>query len=243
MGNELKTYFKIVVKRLWIVLLLPLLAGTAAAYQSYYIAKPVYVASTTLFVINKNVNPQYAIGYDEIMTGQLLVKDYQELVKSLTVTKTVLSELKIKDITPHQLTGMISVSAKNETRLMQISVSDGNPKRAQKLANKIGQVFMKKAVILMKAENVEIIDEAERPVYPVSPQPEKNIAIAVFAGLFAAVGLVFLIEYLDDRIKTGEDIKKHFGLPVLGTIPILKKNKHAKDKYQSANTRIINSRI
>lgn len=223
MGNELKTYFKIVVKRLWLVLLLPLLAGTAAAYHSYYIAEPVYVANTTLFVVNKNVNPQYAIGYDEVMTGQLLVKDYQELVRSLTVTKTVLSELKIKDITPRQLTSMINVSSRNETRVMQISVSDFSPKRAQRLANKIGQVFMKKAVILMKAENVEIIDEAELPTSPVSPQPEKNIAIAIFAGLFAAVGLVFLIEYLDDRIKTGEDIKKHFDLPVLGTIPILKK--------------------
>jgi capsular polysaccharide biosynthesis protein len=53
----------------------------------------------------------------------------------------------------------------------------------------------------------------------VKPKPMMNIIVAFIIGLFIAIGIVFIVEYLDDTIKTTEDVEKYLGLTVLGTIP------------------------
>ena len=57
----------------------------------------------------------------------------------------------------------------------------------------------------------------ETPV-PVKPQPVLNIAIALVVGLMLGVGLAFLLEYLDNTIKSEQDIEKLLELPVLGVV-------------------------
>ncbi len=65
---------------------------------------------------------------------------------------------------------------------------------------------------------VMTIDPAVVPTKPVSPQVLRNTALAAMVGLMLAVGVIFLIEALDDTIKTPEDVKRNLGLPVLGII-------------------------
>ncbi|MDO9085198.1 MAG: polysaccharide biosynthesis tyrosine autokinase [Anaerolineaceae bacterium] len=62
------------------------------------------------------------------------------------------------------------------------------------------------------------IDPATIPTKPISPQVLRNTALAAMVGLMLAVGVIFLIEALDDTLKTPEDVKKALGLPVLGII-------------------------
>lgn len=45
------------------------------------------------------------------------------------------------------------------------------------------------------------------------------MVIAAVLGLMVAIGLAFILEHLDDTVKTAEDVRKHLGLPVLGNIP------------------------
>jgi capsular polysaccharide biosynthesis protein len=69
-------------------------------------------------------------------------------------------------------------------------------------------------------DNVTILAPAEVPnnLSPVKPKPILNIAIAFVVGLMAGVGLAFLLEYLDNTIKTEQDIENYLELPVLGVI-------------------------
>jgi capsular polysaccharide biosynthesis protein len=182
---------------------------------------PVYESSTTLYIINKRADAQLPLAYNDLIVGEYLVKDYRELIKSRTITGTVIDELKLKGFTPGNLAAMVTVNSKNDTRIIEIKVQDTDPERARDIANKLGEVFIAKVVDLMKAENVNIVDPAEIPVNPVSPRPMVNIAVAVFTGLMAAVGLAFFLEYMDDSIKTSEDVEKYLKLNVLGTIPAL----------------------
>jgi capsular exopolysaccharide synthesis family protein len=69
---------------------------------------------------------------------------------------------------------------------------------------------------------VQIIDRAEVPVEPVSPKKKLNLILAAVFSLIGGVGLAFLLEYLDDTIKTHEDIEKYIKLPVLGVVPSVK---------------------
>ena len=66
---------------------------------------------------------------------------------------------------------------------------------------------------------VEIIDPAEPPQRPVSPNLFLNIFLSVLLGLLAGVGLAYFIEYLDTSVKTVDDVESYLGLPVLGVIP------------------------
>ena len=64
-----------------------------------------------------------------------------------------------------------------------------------------------------------MVSEASVPSHPVKPNKKLNIAIAVVLGLMIFTLLAFVLEYLDNTLKTPEDINKELGLPVLGVIP------------------------
>jgi len=66
---------------------------------------------------------------------------------------------------------------------------------------------------------VEIVDAAEEPTRPVSPNLFLNMLLSIFVGLGSGVGLAYFIEYLDTSIKTADDVERWVNLPVLGLIP------------------------
>lgn len=70
-----------------------------------------------------------------------------------------------------------------------------------------------------KSSNVEIVDAAEQPRWPVLPNVQRDLMVAAALGLLLAVGLVLGFEYFDSRIKSPDEIKTHLGLPFLGLVP------------------------
>lgn len=68
-------------------------------------------------------------------------------------------------------------------------------------------------------DNIKIAAKAIAPSSPVGPQRNRNIVIAFLLSLAVGVGLAFLMDYLDDSVKTSDDIGRHLGLPTLALIP------------------------
>ena len=85
----------------------------------------------------------------------------------------------------------------------------------------ISNEFIKISKELVPNGNVRVIEAVELPKNPVSPNKVMNIAIAFLLGLMVSVGLVFLLEYLDNTYKTKEQLENELELPVLGTIPAI----------------------
>lgn len=75
--------------------------------------------------------------------------------------------------------------------------------------------------------NVSIVDRAQTPGGPFKPNLTVNLRTGLLLGLFFGVLLALLVEYLDDTIKTPQDIEKKLSLPVLGVIPKLKSTETA----------------
>jgi succinoglycan biosynthesis transport protein ExoP len=75
----------------------------------------------------------------------------------------------------------------------------------------------------LKTSNIRVVDEAEAPLSAVTPRPRLNLGLGAFAGLLLAFGVAFLVEYVDSRLKSPEEIKACLGLAALGIIPELKK--------------------
>lgn len=72
----------------------------------------------------------------------------------------------------------------------------------------------------MHAGNLQAIDRAIVPEEPIKPRKMLNFAIAGVLGLFVGAGIAFLLDYVDNTIKTKEEAEKILGLPVLGQIPV-----------------------
>lgn len=70
-----------------------------------------------------------------------------------------------------------------------------------------------------RPDNIKISAEAQTPGAPYGPNRERNIFIAFLMSLAAGIGLAFLMDYLDDSIRTSDDIGRHLGLPTLALIP------------------------
>ena len=73
-----------------------------------------------------------------------------------------------------------------------------------------------------ETNNVYKLDSAVEPLRPVYPRVKLNLLLAVVVGLLGGVGLAFFLEYLDNTIKTQEDVERHLRVPFLGVVPSIK---------------------
>jgi len=83
----------------------------------------------------------------------------------------------------------------------------------------------------MELGDIRIIDEARIPEDPIKPNKKLNLAIGGILGLMLGVMLTFFMEYMDNTIKTTDDIERYLGLPVLGIIPKISQKTKRKHAY------------
>ena len=74
----------------------------------------------------------------------------------------------------------------------------------------------------LKTSNIRIIDPAEIPRRPIKPKKKLNILIAAMVGLTLGVGLAFFLEYIDNTVKSPEDVEKYLKIPLLGVLSHVK---------------------
>jgi polysaccharide biosynthesis transport protein len=81
------------------------------------------------------------------------------------------------------------------------------------------QKTMELTVAGTRPDNLKISSPAVTPGGPIGPNRSRNIMVAFLISLTAGIGLAFLLDYLDDSIKSSDDIGRHLGLPTLASIP------------------------
>lgn len=81
------------------------------------------------------------------------------------------------------------------------------------------QKQMELTIASSQPDNLKISNRAVVPTVPVGPNRNRNILLAFLVSLAAGIGLAFLLDYLDDSVKTSDDIGRHLGLPTLALIP------------------------
>lgn len=202
-----------------------ILSVLVSGIVSYYVLVPEYETFITLMV-GKPKDYQSSdnqLEYNDLLLNQRLVSTYGEIVKSRVVTDKVIENLGL-DMSFSDFGKKVSVSLVKDTEIIKLIVTDEDPILAATIANETAEVFMESVKDIMMVENIQIIDEAQVPKKPISPRPKLNMAIAGILGLMVGVFLSFLLEYLDNTIKTPDDVEKYLGLSVIGTIPMVSKN-------------------
>ncbi len=215
---SLKELFLTLKKRLGLIISITALAVLVSGIISYFFLTPIYQASTQILV-NQAKNDQSTYNVGEVQTNLQLINTYNVIIKSPAILDLVNDELKL-GMSASELNEKITVQSEQNSQVVNIFVQDEDPAQSVLIANKIAAVFQKEIVDIMSVDNVKILAKAtvaENPA-PIKPQPLLNIAIAMVVGLMVGVGLAFLLEYLDNTIKTEQDIEKQLGLTLLGTI-------------------------
>lgn len=219
---ELRELFEIILKRKWLIVAITVLALIIGSIYSIYMVTPMYKSDTTLMVNgSKGLSASdIAASFDlgSINLSQKLVVTYGEIVKSRIVMEQVIARLEL-DLTYAELMRKTTSQQVGSTEILRISVEDQSPEQAALIANTISDVFVKEVMRILKVNNVETIDVAISSQAPFNIKTTLNIAIATVLGLMLSVFLSFLMEYMDQTIKTEKDVEKHLGLPVVGVIP------------------------
>jgi capsular exopolysaccharide synthesis family protein len=108
-------------------------------------------------------------------------------------------------------------------RSLQIEV-DNMRSLLSTLVSKQNEIQVSSQLGGLRTSNIKIVDKALVPSAPFTPNTRRNLMMALFLGLFGGLGLIFLVEYLDNTVKGPEDVEKLTGLPSLGIIPYLTAN-------------------
>ena len=225
---ELRQYWDVLRKHWKIIVIIPLIAAFTSGMISFFVLKPVYQASTTLIVGKKPAEPGPAaaqmLDNSVLLANQQLAVTYAAIAQSRTVEQNVIKDLNLP-LTVEDLGKLITVDQVKSTEILEIQVTNTNSKLAASIANKMAQEFSKAVIEIKKVDSVSIVDTAVIPAKPIKPNKALNILIALVVSLMASVGLAFLLEYMDNTVKTSNDVEEFLSIPVLGVIPNYKMNK------------------
>jgi len=200
---ELRDYWQVVRSRLLMILLIPLIAFlTSTAYVMH--KHPIYVANTSLLIgtsVGSGQSPD-ASTYNGIITSQLfsrmLDKQYD-----LGVSST-------------DLTTMIAINFIGDS-IMDLSVTSDNAAFSMHLASSAaGTIIQNGPGLIPGLQSARIIDSPTLSLLPL--HEGQDIGLATGVGALFAIGFAFLLEYLDLRVKSEEDLQRFLGVRSLGTV-------------------------
>ncbi|WP_078556036.1 YveK family protein [Bacillus alkalicellulosilyticus] len=215
---SLKDIFVTLRRRIKTLIIIPIITVLISGLVSFFVLTPMYQNSTQLLVNQEQQDQFYSQA--DIRTNIELINTYNVIIKSPAILEKVIDEANLIE-TYDQLNSKVTVGSEGNSQVVRITVQHEQPHMAAEIANTIANIFQREIVSIMNVDNVSILSQAkltDNPT-PVKPNPYLNMAIAFVVGLMAAVGLIFLLEFLDTSIKDENDVEAVLGLPVLGVVP------------------------
>jgi succinoglycan biosynthesis transport protein ExoP len=184
---------------------------------------------TDLVAEKTRLSAKYLPNHPEIQKLDLQIKNARETLTAqrARVIETVKNEY-LSAVTQERSFSASLEQQKNEA--MDLDRKGGDYVVLQRQAESDRQLWQSlltqqkelQVVSNSRSNNVQVQDRAEVPGTPFSPNTRREWFTALIAGLLVAFGLAFGIEYLDDTVKTPEDVSKRLGLPLLGLVPAIR---------------------
>ena len=219
--KELIDYIKARVVLILFILLFVVVLGST---YSLFFKTPKYRSATTLVLVSDNGEASTQTTQTDVNLNKSLVPTYSEIIKTDAVMKQVIKNLAL-DYTPAYLKSNVTVSTVNNTEIIKVVVTDPDKSLAADIANEIVKVFSNQIKSIYKLQNVSQIDVAAEAGSPYNINIVKDLVIYILIGLVLSFGLVFVIFYFDTTVKSSDEIENKLGLPVMGVIPKVKKDK------------------
>lgn len=202
-------------RKLWIIVILTLLGGTAAAVFSAQVMVPKYCSTSMVCVIP---NDNEATSLTDLQIGSQVTEDYIILYTSRPVLNGVIRELNL-GMNDRELREKITVENPVNTRLLKLTVEDTDPMTAKILADRLAENGSQYIGSIMEITPPKVIEAGELPIHPSSPNILKNTAIAAAACALSS-GAVFILRIIcSDTVQSEEDVENYLKLPNLAVVP------------------------
>lgn len=184
---------------------------------------PVYEASAKVFIGPRTVqSTDLNSAFAELTFGREFLASYAELLKSRPLAEKVV-ETEDLGISGADLASRIDTSIITNTRIIKLSVTDTDPKRAQRIANALASTFVDEDLQDFGGRagvQANVLELALEPMVPIKPKPLQNGLIGAVLGLVLGLSMAFLLEQFDTTLRSREDLERALApLPVLATIP------------------------
>jgi capsular exopolysaccharide synthesis family protein len=187
---------------------------------------PLYASSVTMYVSAETNTTDPAMAYQGALLSQQAVQSYADLLTGSRLASSVVSALGLS-MTPAQLAAKISARPIPQTVLLTATVTDASPAQAQLIASAVGTQFVQLVSVLERPPGqrqstvrVTVVAPATLPGAQVSPNPVRNVGIAVILGLLIGLAFAAARRSLDTTIKSTDLLSSMTaGRPVVGTVP------------------------
>lgn len=228
---ELKQYFGIVLKKWWLIVIIVIVAMAATGVKSYLLTTPVYAANAKLIVNQSSGEGAGTLNASTIQTSIFLINSYKEIIKSSAIMNKVVEKYPDLGENAGPLAAKISVTSANNSQVMNLVYQDTSYVKAATVVNAVSEVFKEQIPHIMNVDNITILSEADTSASPapININPIMNILISFVVSLMLAIGLVFLLDYLDDTLKTEREIAEVLDVPVLAVV-----GKYAKGEMKKS---------
>lgn len=206
-------------KHLKLVIMLPIVCTVAMGLASVLMMNDTYTATTDMYVLasSEGSNSSSALSSD-LSASQMLTNDVATLLQSDRVMSDAADQLGLPNLRGYDIT----VTSESTTRVITLQVTSSDAQGSANVANALADCVSNVAQEVMNVESVNVIDEAPTPEAPSGPNRMLYVAVAAMAGLFAAVAIVVLMDVIDTRVRSAEDVEELLELPVIGRIPEMK---------------------
>lgn len=207
-------------RRWWIMFISMVLVAVIAFVFTEVFITPQYSSEGALYVNATKEQIDQSVTTNTITASQKLVTTYAEILKRRTFLEGVASDIN-DEYSIKQLQNMITVKAVNETEIMEISVLTSDPDDSYLIAHSVLMRAPDELMRVVEAGSVKLLDDAQKNPVAVSPNLQQNTLIGALIGIILGALIIFLLEFVDTRIKNSEDIVAKYDEPLLGEIPSL----------------------
>lgn len=225
----LKKRYKLIIM---CVLTFTLFAGIYATFKM----KPIYTSSVKIFA-GKDEQIQGDYSSTELDSYKTLINSYIEIIKTDDFMNTVIQKGSL-NMTSGQLMGGLSFSTAQNAPILTISYTGVDPEIAQNVVSTLASEFEVGVKEIILNTYTKIIDSVK--VVEKLPAKSKVVFVGFMAGLLIGIGLVFVMDYLDDTVAQSEELEKILPIPVLAELPqendeINRSHKNKKSKKSKKN--------
>ncbi|WP_066186655.1 MULTISPECIES: YveK family protein [Gracilibacillus] len=210
---DLKQYFLLIKKRFWIIIVMTVISTLAGYYYSHYNNAPIYESSTRMIL---------GSGSEDMSTLMVMIKDP-------IVMEKVVEELQLER-SAGAIADQITVSQVDESQVVQISVTDSDPEMAADLANATAATYKTEIKDILGFTEVQLLSEAKTNTASINAASSNLTIITFVSGLIVGLGIIFLIDSLDAKIRKESEVEALLGVPVLGTVSNMNKREFAVKK-------------
>jgi capsular polysaccharide biosynthesis protein len=214
----LQEYLRVFTRRWWLLLALAFL-GAASAYGASKLQEPLYRSTIKLYVAPSRPD------YGGVLVIKDIIRQYSQILQSDRILQQVIEQMRL-DVKPEVLRSRLHSSGTPDNQALLLSVDDRDPNQAPRIAKALALAFQQDHRLRMQqVERRDQIDlllyDEPTPAALVQPKTRLNVIAGAILGLLVGALAAFVLEYLDDTLKTQEDVQRVLGTLVLGTIPAL----------------------